>query len=128
MLTNTLWDDPEPVPPKPTPPPLSPRALRRLKLRERYPNSLPTDVIAWLSDNRPETFEELMDLRKTLYSRNAHGNYFITQRGHTKAGEEKFVLNGPNSVVLILSNKCRHYLLRTLCRLRKKNHWPPIVY
>ena len=124
-----LWDDPEPPAKKAAPQALSPHEARRLKYLKRYPNALPTDVIEWLSLNKPQCFEELMDLRKTLYSRRScFGKYFITQRGHTKLGEEKFVLNGPGGAVLILSNKCRHYLLRTLNRLRKAKRWPPIVY
>jgi hypothetical protein len=70
-----------------------------------------------------------MDLRKTLYSRKCNfGKYFVTKRGQTSLGEEKFVLNGPGGAVLILSNKCRHYLLRTLNRLRRAKGWPPIAY
>jgi hypothetical protein len=127
--TPPLWDDPEPIIPKTVPPPLSERAARKLRQRQRYPDSPPTDVIEWLALNKPQSFEELMDLRKTLYSRKQnYGKYYITQRGHTKGGEEKFVLNGPGGAVLILSNRCRHYLLRTLCRLRRSRRWPPIVY
>jgi len=90
---------------------------------------LPTDVIEWLALNKPQSFDELMDLRRTLYSRkNTFGKYFITKCGKTSSGDEKFVLNGPCGAVLILSNKCRHYLLRTLNRLRRTKGWPPIVY
>lgn len=70
-----------------------------------------------------------MDLRKTLYSRQHNfGRYYITEHGYTEKGEERFVLNGPVDAVLILSNKCRHFLLRQLCRLRRLEDWPPIVY
>ena len=128
--THPLWDDPEPPSLSTSAlPPLSPQAARRLKQRERYPNSLPTDVIEWLALNKPQSFDELMDLRRTLYSRkNSFGKYFITKRGKTSTGEEKFMLTGPASAVLILSNKSRHFLLRTLCRLRKARRWPPINY
>jgi hypothetical protein len=128
--THPLWDDPKP-PALPTPatPPPSPHAARRLKQRERYPNSLPADIIEWLARNKPQSFDELMDLRRTLYSRKQnYGKYFITRRGQTQVDEERFVLNGPGGAVLILSNKCRHYLLRTLCRLRRTKGWPPIVH
>jgi hypothetical protein len=123
-----LWDD-APSLPTLAPAPPTPQAARRLKQLERYPNSLPTDVIEWLGLNKPQSFDELMDLRKTLYSRKANfGKYFITKRGQTSLGEQKFVLNGPGGAVLILSNKCRHYLLRTLNRLRRSKGWPAIVY
>jgi hypothetical protein len=88
-----LWEDPEPI--MPPPPSLSAQAARKLKQRELYANGPPTDVLEWLRLNKPQHFGELMDLRKTLYSRRSHGKYWITKRGHTKSGEEKFVLNGP---------------------------------
>jgi hypothetical protein len=129
ITSPPLWDEPAPPLPTPAQPPLSPQAARRLKQLDRYPNSLPTDVIEWLTLNKPQSFDELMDLRKTLYSRKSNfGKYFITQRGHTSLGEPKVVLNGPGGAVLILSNKSRHYLLRTLNRLRRTKGWPPIVY
>ena len=124
-----LWDEPELKAPAPAQPQLSPQEARRARYRRRYPNSPPTDVIEWLANNKPQTFDELMDLRKTLYSRRSNfGKYYITQRGQTSLGEEKFTLNGPGGAVLILSNKCRHYLLRTLNRLRSSKGWPPIAY
>ncbi len=125
--TQPLWDEPVSIPPTPPPPP-SPQAIRRAKQRERYANGPPTDIIEWLRHNRPGHFGELMDLRKALYSRRTHGKYRIDPRGHTMAGEEKFFLTGPASAVLIVSNKSRHFLLRTLCRMRKARRWPPIRY
>lgn len=119
--THDLWGNR--IPPDPPPAP-------RLKPKKpsRFANGLPTDVIVWLFQNKPQNYDELMDLRQALYSRKTHGIYLISPRGHTLGGEEKFVLTGPAGPVLILSNKCRHYLLRTLCRLRRKKRWPPIKY
>jgi hypothetical protein len=77
-----LWEDPEPI--MPPPPSLSAQAARKLKQRELYANGPPTDVLEWLRLNKPQHFGELMDLRKTLYSRRSHGKYWITKRGHTK--------------------------------------------
>src|SRR5712671_2961488 len=95
IVAPALWDEPEPLRPTYTPPPLSPQAMHRLKQRQRYPNSLSTDVIEWLRLNKPQSFEELMDLRKTLYSRKCNfGKYFVTKRGHTSLGEERYVING----------------------------------
>ncbi|SDO20077.1 hypothetical protein [Afipia sp. GAS231] len=127
---RSLWDDePETSKPKAELPPLTQQAVRPLKQRELYPNSMPTDVHQWLELNKPHSFRELMDLRKTLYSRKCNfGKYHVTKRGHTSRGEEKFVLTGPVSAILILSNRCRHYLLRTLNRLRRAEGWPPIAY
>ena len=118
---HDLWGNP--IPPDPPPAP-------RLKPKKpsRFANDIPTDVIAWLLQNEPQHYDELKDLRFALYSRKTHGNYSISPRGLTLGGEEKFVLTGPVGSVLILSNKSRHFLLRTLCRLRRKKRWPPIRY
>jgi hypothetical protein len=121
----SLWGDPEPITSsaQATEPP------RRLKRRrQRYPNGPPTDILVWLAQNEPQEFGELMDLRRALYSRKTRGKYLITLGGLTLAGEQKFIVTGPAGPLLIVSNKSRHFLLRTLCRLRRKKRWPPIVY
>jgi hypothetical protein len=122
--THVLFDEQ----PTYSPPPISTDSERRLKYSRRYPNALPTDIIEWLKDNESQHIDDLMNLRKALYSRRSHGRYRIRHGGHTPAGEEKLLLTGPASAVLILSNKSRHFLLRTLCRLRKARCWPPIKY
>ena len=119
--THDLWGNPIPPDPPPAPRP-------KPKKTSRFANGLPNDVIVWLLQNEPQNYDELMDLRHALYSRKTHGIYAISPRGLTLGGEEKFVLTGPVGSVLILSNKARHFLLRTLCRLRRKKRWPPIRY
>jgi hypothetical protein len=123
-----LWE-PEltSIPSRPDPS-SSPTDRRLARCRERNASSVATDVIEWLNQNEPHDFAELMDLRKALYSRRTTGKYRIRLRGRTLAGEEKLLLTGPAGAVLILSNKLRHFLLRTLCRLRKARRWPPIKY
>jgi len=69
-----------------------------------------------------------MDLRRALYARQTTGKYRVTLMGLTLVGEVKILLRGPISPVMILSEKSRHFLLRTLCRLRKERGWPPIRY
>lgn len=120
-ITHDLWGDPIPAPPPPAP-------RRKSKQTRRFINELPTDILVWLTQNEPKHFGELMDLRLALYSRKTHGKYRISPHGHTMAGEEKFVVTGPAGPLLVLSNKSRHFLLRTLCRLRRKRRWPPIKY
>jgi hypothetical protein len=100
---------------------------RRLTYRERYPDAMPTDILEWLKDNQPHHSGELADLRKTLYSRRSHGRYRIRQARRTLNDEERFVVTGPAGPLLIVSNKSRHFLLRTLCRLRRDNGWPPMT-
>lgn len=122
---RTLWDDSEDCLPSPAkePPPEARKSYRR-----RFPDSLPTDVLEWLQLNKPQTYKELMDLRRALYARRTTGKYSIRLGGLTSLGEQKIRLTGPASAVLILSDKARHFLLRTLCRLRKSERWPPIRY
>ncbi|WP_342736280.1 hypothetical protein [Bradyrhizobium sp. B117] len=127
IRSRSLWDEPEEVssarlPSQPAP------LERRKKYRQRYLNSLPTDVLEWLRLNKPQSFNELMDLRRALYARRTTGKYRLQLGGLTLAGEQKILLTGPASAVIILSDKARHFLLRTLCRLRKSERWPPIRY
>lgn len=125
IKSQSLWDEPENSPsPSPTAQPAKPE--RRKSYRQRYPNSLPTDVLEWLQLNKPQCYGELMDLRLALYARRTTGKYRIRLDGLTSLGEQKILLTGPTSAVLILSDKARHFLLRTLCRLRKAERWPPI--
>lgn len=125
--SRSLWDEPEnSSSPPPAAQPAKPEG--RKSYRQRYPESLPTDVLEWLQLNKPQTYEELMDLRRALYARRTTGKYRIRLGGLTSLGEQKMLLTGPASAVLILSDKARHFLLRTLCRLRKSERWPPIRY
>jgi hypothetical protein len=103
-------------------------AQRLAKHRKRFANEIHTDLIEWLKQNDPVDFADLMDLRRALYSFMTKGKYRIELQGITQSGEQKIKLIGPHSAVLIVSDKSRHYLLRTLCRLRKDRGWPPIRY
>jgi hypothetical protein len=107
--------------------PISIEPARKLKYSQRDPNAPPTDIIEWLTENEPQQFGELVDLRKALYSRRSRGHYRIRLCGHTLAGEEKLIVTGPAGPLLIVSNKSRHFLLRTLCRLRRRKRWPPMT-
>lgn len=117
--THDLFGNP--IPEEPTPP-------RKYKKKRQFANQLPTDILVWLSENEPETYEELKDLRLALYGKRTKGQYQIRVGGLTSMGEEKILLIGPAGPLLILSNKARHFLLRTLCRLRRRKGWPPIRY
>lgn len=96
--------------------------------QKKYEDLARTDLVAWLQQNDPADFSELMDLRRALYSIESKGKYRILPYGLTNAGERKIKLVGPCSSVMIVSEKSRHYLLRMLCRLRKARDWPPIRY
>jgi len=81
--THDLWGNP--IPPEPPPAP-----RRKPKKPSRFAKGLPTDVLVWLLQNKPQNDEELMDLRHALYSPRTHGNYLISPRALTLSGEEKF--------------------------------------
>jgi hypothetical protein len=100
---------------------------RRPTYRERHPDAMPTDIREWLTANQPQHPGELTELRKALYSRSSHGRYRIRHAGNTLDGEEKFVVTGRAGPLLIVSDKSRHFLLRTLCRLRRESGWPPMT-
>ena len=121
MPRSVLWGDPLPDDPPPTP-------RGKSKPRRRFFNTIPTDILIWLAQNEPQHFGELMDLRRALYTRESRGKYRISMCGLTLDGELKFTVSGPSGTLLIVSNKSRHFLLRTLCRLRRAKRWPPIVY
>jgi hypothetical protein len=118
-IANVLFGDP--IPEEPTP-------SSKLKKRRKFANQLPTDILVWLSENEPNTFEELMDLRRALYAKKTQGQYQIRVGGLTAQGEQKILLVGPAGPLLVLSNKARHFLLRNLCRMRRRKGWPPIRY
>ena len=127
--TPPLWGDPEPSNIMSSfVPAASLGAARLAKHQQRYPSAIDTDLIAWLKENDPVDFADLMDLRRALYSFQTRGKYRIELQGITQGGEQKIKLIGPESAVLIVSNKSRHYLLRVLCRLREARGWPPIRY
>ena len=85
----------------------------------RFAGGPTMDIKEWLVENGPRDYAELIDLRRALYSRRTHGNFVIRHGGRTIAGEERFTVTGRESALLIVSNKSRHYLLRTLCRMVK---------
>ncbi len=83
-------------------------------------NGPTTDIKVWLLQNAPSDYEELTELRKALYSRHTQGRYTIKRRGQTQFGEEKFTVTGHEGALLIVSDRARHFLLRSLCRLLKR--------
>jgi hypothetical protein len=105
-------DEPQPIPPPPPP--------------ESEAKPISTDILEWLGENEPEDVYDLRDLRRALYSLKNHGIYRIRTRGLTYGGEQKFTVKGRGSTLLIVGNISRHFLLRTLCRLRRGYGWPAI--
>jgi hypothetical protein len=90
-------------------------------LQHAPPAKPTTDIVQWLKQNTPQDYADLQNLRKALYSRRTHDRFVVRCCGETYAGEEKFTVATERSSLLIVSNKSRHYLLRTLCRLFKQS-------
>ena len=113
-LAGILYDEPvETAPPADKPKPI------RNKRNDRFAGGPTTDIKQWLSENGPRNYDELADLRKALYSRRTNGQFVVRHHGETLAGEQRFTVTGRESPLLIVSNRSRHYLLRTLCRMVK---------
>jgi hypothetical protein len=107
-----VWGDP--IPQEPTPPP-----------KRKYKKPAPpqyerksTDIEAWLRDNRPKTMSDFDNLRTAIYGRRSCGSYEVVITGTSYIGDQRFELTGPNSVVLIASDKARHFFLGRLRKIR----------
>jgi hypothetical protein len=111
-LAGILYDEPVQT----AQPPQQTKSNRNQR-NARFTGGPTTDIKEWLSENGPRDFAELTELRKALYSRRTHGQFVVKQYGQTHAGEERFTVTGRKSPLLIVSNKSRHFLLRTLCRM-----------
>jgi hypothetical protein len=94
-------------------------AADKPKQNDSFPGGPTTDIKAWLADNGPRNYEELKELRRALYTRDTHGHFAITHHSSTRSGEPRFSVAGRESRLLIVSDKSRHFLLRTLCRIAK---------
>jgi hypothetical protein len=95
-------------------------ALDKPEQNDRVPGGPATDIKAWLSDNGPRNREELKELRRALYTRDTYGSFAITHHSSSRSGEPRFSIAGRESRLLIVSDKSRHSLLRTLCRIAKR--------
>jgi hypothetical protein len=111
-LAGILYDvDPEP--PKPV-------MKTKPKKDDRFASGPSTDIKAWLSANGPRNYDELTELRKALYKRDTYGNVTIRHHSNSWSGELRFSVVGRESSLLMVSDKSRHFLLRTLCRIAKQ--------
>jgi hypothetical protein len=101
----------------PSEPPALPIKKRRKPVQQQFDRES-TDIEAWLRKNRPATSNNLKDLRNALYQRRDCGAYAVQAAGESYMGEQRFRLTGPESTVLIVSEKARHFLLGKLRRIR----------
>jgi hypothetical protein len=111
-LAGILYDE-EPEAPKPARKP-------KPNPTDRFDGGPSTDIKAWLAANGPRNYDELTELRRALYKRDTYGNVTIKRHSNSWSGEQRFSVVGRESSLLIISDKSRHFLLRTLCRIKKQ--------
>jgi hypothetical protein len=80
-----------------------------------------TDIKLWLTSNAPRDWQELKDLRYSLYHRCSRAGFKIKR--HSKNYKDLFTLTGRTSALQIVSNKARRFLLRQLRILAKEQEW-----
>ena len=73
--------------------------------------SATTDILQWLKGNGPRDSQELKEIRKALYGRCTRPGYTISDYANG------IKITGRVSVLFIASDKARHFLLRTLCKM-----------
>src|SRR4051794_2733228 len=95
--------------------PAAPKHKSRAK-RKTYPPD--TDIVLWLSRNAPSTFEELIDVRYSLYHRCSRATFVINGRD-----KDDFHLTARHSTLHIVSNDARRFLLGKLRELAKEKGW-----
>lgn len=75
------------------------------------------DILEWLKDNGPRDYPELKHLRHALYRRTTQLGYSVRYDIESTDEYPRFVITGRTGSLLIVSDKARHFLLRTLCRM-----------
>jgi hypothetical protein len=76
------------------------------------------DIELWLKHNAPLTFQQLADIRYSLYHQCSRADFTVA-----KAFTDQFDLIGRHSKLRVISDRARHYLLWRLRRLGRKRKW-----
>lgn len=76
------------------------------------------DISLWLSKNAPSNFDELIDIRYSLYHRCNSSGYRVK-----RSNDEEISIVGRHSSLHIVSNQARRLLLTKLRELAKENKW-----
>jgi hypothetical protein len=77
------------------------------------------DIELWLKHNAPLTFQQLADIRYTLYHRCSRADFTVAKT----FDDDQFDLIGRHSKLRLISNRARHYLLWKLRRLGRRRKW-----
>ena len=75
------------------------------------------DIELWLKHNAPLTFQQLADIRYSLYHRCSRADFTVAKA----IGDDQFELFGRHSKLRVISDRARHYLLWRLRRLGRRN-------
>ena len=83
----------------------------RCKAKQSKPSKFPPDedIELWLKHNAPLTFQQLADIRYSLYHRCSRADF-----GVVRADDDQFDLTGRHSRLRVINDRARHYLLRTV--------------
>ncbi len=76
------------------------------------------DIILWLGKNIPTSFDELIDIRYSLYHRCSCAEYRVKRMDN-----EELTIAGRQGSLHIVSNQARRLLLTKLRQLAKENGW-----
>ena len=89
----------------------------RRKIKQPTPPKFPPhkDIELWLKHNAPLTFQQLADIRYSLYHQCSRADFTVA-----KAIGDEFDLIGRHSKLRVISDRARHYLLWKLRRLGRK--------
>jgi hypothetical protein len=92
----------------------------RGKAKQSKPPKFPRneDIELWLKHNAPITFQQLADIRYSLYHCCSRADFTIA-----KAGDDQFDLTGRRSTLRVINDEARHYLLWRLRLLGRKRKW-----
>ena len=88
---------------------------KRSKLPKFPPDK---DIELWLKHNAPLTFQQLADIRYSLYHQCSRADFTIA-----KAFTDQFDLTGRHSRLRVINDRARHYLLGQLRLLGRKKKW-----
>jgi len=76
------------------------------------------DIELWLKHNGPLTFEQLADIRYSLYHHCSRTDFIVTN-----VTEDEFDLTGRRGTLRVVNDNARRYLLWKLSLLGRKKNW-----
>lgn len=86
--------------------------------RKTLPFSPDENIELWLKHNAPLSFQQLADIRYSLYHHCSRADFTVTN-----VIDDKFDLAGRHCTLRVISNNGRKYLLWRLRVLGKKKSW-----